>query len=73
MAQPWLTSSDRKYGGGLVTDQKATSDASTLHTVAPAVQPRMAGFLSTGDPMFWFGALAFATVGLMAYSTLDAS
>lgn len=65
----WMDSPDKKYGASLATPVKATADATATASVAPVVVPSMGGFLSPGDPMFWFGVIAAATVGLMAYST----
>lgn len=67
----WMDSPANKYGGSLASPtQKATSDDTATTAVAPVVVPNLAGFLSPSDPMFWFGVIAAATVGLMAYSTV---
>lgn len=66
----WMDSPGDRYGASLrATTQPATSDATATTTVAPVLTPSVAGFLSPSDPMFWFGVIAAATVGLMAYST----
>lgn len=71
MGGSWLATPSDKYGGSVASaSQKATPDATATTTVAPAVNPSMSGFLSPADPMFWFGVLAAAGVGLMAYSTV---
>ena len=66
----WLASPSDKYGGSVAVQTPATHDATATATVAPTLQPSMAGFLSPQDPMFWFAAIAAAGVGLMAYSTV---
>lgn len=70
----WLASASDKYGGSIAAEApKATTDATAVTTVAPVVQPSMAGMLSPADPMFWFGVVALGTVALMAYSTVQTS
>ncbi len=68
----WLASPVDKYGAS-IGDSKATADATAVTSVAPVVQPSLAGMLNPGDPMFWFAVVAAATVGLMAYSTVERS
>lgn len=69
----WMAAPSDKYGGSVAgASPKATTDATATVTVAPAVHPSLSGFLSPNDPMFWFGVIAAAGVGLMAYSTVSA-
>ena len=65
----WMDSPADRYGASLAAPAKATTDATATAAVAPVAVPSVAGFLSPSDPMFWFGVIAAATVGLMAYST----
>lgn len=70
MGNSWLSTPDAKYGASLATPQRATPDATATTTVAPVATPRLAGFTSPDQPLFWFGALAAVGVALMAYSTV---
>lgn len=65
----WLVAPEAKYGGSLAGPQRATADATATTTVAPVTAPKLAGFASPAEPLFWFGAIAALGVGLMAYST----
>lgn len=66
----WLQAPEAKYGASL-TQPTATKDATATTAIQPVATPKAAGFLSPGDPMFWFGVIAAGTVALMAYSTAD--
>ncbi len=66
----WMKSPEAKYGGSLIGQGPDAPDQQTgTEAMAPTVVPSAAGFLNPGDPMFWFGVIAAAGVGLMAYST----
>lgn len=70
MTTTWLKSPESKYGGSLIGQPgPGSSDQTGTEGMAPSVMPAAAGFLDPGDPMFWFGVIAAAGVGLMAYST----
>jgi hypothetical protein len=58
-----------KYGGGFAREQKATSDDTPLSTAGGPAQGGAAGILDPRQPLLWFGVIAAASVGLMAYST----
>ncbi len=59
-----------KYGLGLAGGQPASRDASALPAVAgPSAADVQVGPLHPDSPLFWFGLLAAATFGLMAFST----
>jgi hypothetical protein len=66
----WIKTADEKYGGSFISTRPQQSDeARELASVAgPA--PGMGGSpFSPSNPLFWFGVVAAASVGLMAYST----
>lgn len=68
--QGWLAQSpEQKYGGGFLSSQKATPDATPLPGVAGPSPKADTSPLSPQSPLFWAGVLVAASVGLMAYST----
>lgn len=60
---------ENKYGGAFVSTQHKATDASPLPGVAGPVPSSATSALSPHSPLFWVGALAAVSVGLMAYST----
>ncbi|MBM7510040.1 hypothetical protein JOE61_003854 [Nocardioides salarius] len=66
----WIKSAEEKYGGGFLTNRPQQSDeARELANVAGPHPGTSASPLSPQSPLFWFGIVAAASVGLMAYST----
>jgi len=66
----WVAPSPaNKYGGAQVSQQKATSDATALPSMAGPPAGASSSPLSPASPLFWIGVIAAASVGLMAYST----
>lgn len=63
------TSPAAKYGGALVTEQAATPSHTALTGVAGPTAGDDAKPWQPGHPVFWFGAIAAAAVGLMYAST----
>lgn len=67
----WLGSASEKYGASVASPDRATTkDAVAVTSASPIVMPRLAGMLSPGDPMFWFGVIAAGGVALMSYSAV---
>lgn len=60
-----------KYGGSFVqANGPASDDGRHLAAVAgPRPDDKAGGLLNPRNPLFWFGVIAAASVGLMAYST----
>lgn len=64
----WIQSPGEKYGGSFLSGKPQQSDEA--RELAPAAGPagKQSPF-SPSHPLFWFGVVAAASVGLMAYST----
>jgi hypothetical protein len=69
MSNGWIQSAGEKYGGSFVSTRSQTDDdARELSSVA-GPQSGAGSPFSPQNPLFWFGVVAAASVGLMAYST----
>lgn len=68
-ATTWAPSGPGRYG--LAQGGPVTAAASELHTVASPAEGSAAGAQpwNPSNPLFWFGAIAAVTFGLMAFST----
>lgn len=66
----WIKGAEEKYGGSFIsTKPQQSDDARELAPIA-GPSPHLGGSpLSPSSPLFWFGVVAAASVGLMAYST----
>jgi len=58
-----------KYGGALAAAPTVSRDHSAAATAAGPSLDVKAPVWSPENPLFWFGVLAAASVGLMGYST----
>jgi hypothetical protein len=58
-----------KYGGALMAPQTVSRDHTAATTSAGPSLDVKSPVWSPDNPLFWFGVLAAASVGLMGYST----
>jgi hypothetical protein len=58
-----------KYGGALAAPSVASKDHTAAASVATAVPEAHTPPWSPQNPLFWFGVVAAASIGLMGYST----
>ena len=66
----WIKTADEKYGGSFISSRPQQSDeARELARSAGPAPHNGASPFSPSSPLFWFGVVAAASVGLMAYST----
>lgn len=66
----WYKDPAEKYGGAFVTTRpQQDDDARNLSAVAGPSPVKSMSPVSPHSPLFWFGVIAAASVGLMAYST----
>lgn len=70
MSASWIAPSPaHKYGGSFVRPQHTTTDDAAMTRAAGPAPPAAGGMWSPRSPLFWFGAIAATSFGLIAYST----